>query len=89
VNALSAVIITLLGLVCALGTVWWALRAERTYGADPHPEIPPAEPGWWEGAEWWPALSADEQQWVLRNLADAGHPAADAALDRTTSERDC
>lgn len=87
-SLLSALVVTALGAVCAVGTVWWALRAERAYGAAPAPQralTPTPEPAWWESAEWWPALSSDEQQWVLRNLAAAGHSTADAALRRDST----
>lgn len=79
-SLLSALVVTALGAVCAVGTVWWALRAERAYGAAPARRAPAPEPAWWESTEWWPALNEDERQWVLRNLAVAGHSTADAAL---------
>jgi hypothetical protein len=89
VSPLSAIVVIVLGAVCAAGTVWWALRAERAFDPSQAPAasaaLPAPEPAWWETAEWWPALSDEERQWVLRNLADAGHPAAGAALRRTAT----
>ncbi|TQS45424.1 hypothetical protein [Cryptosporangium phraense] len=69
----SASVVTVLGSVCAGGTLWWARRAERAAEA-PSP-LEPAKPAvaspWWEGTSWWPSLSEEERQWVVQNLADA------------------
>ena len=78
-SLVATALVTALGAGCAVGTVWLARRAEQA--TSPPPESVAGgsvagaspEPPWWEAEPWWAALSEDEQRWVVRNLADAGH----------------